>query len=61
MPNLPKGFRAGGGLLAAVIAGGILLSSSLYNGKKADMTPDSTLMSNSPLVDGGHRAIKYSR
>jgi len=34
---------AGGGLVAALIAGGLLLNASLFN------------------VDGGHRAIKYTR
>ncbi|EAU86052.2 prohibitin Phb2 [Coprinopsis cinerea okayama7 len=38
-----KGAFAGGGLLAAVVGGAVLINSSLYN------------------VDGGHRAIKYSR
>jgi len=36
-------FFAGGGLLAALIGGGLLLNASLFN------------------VDGGHRAIKYTR
>ncbi|KDQ25592.1 hypothetical protein PLEOSDRAFT_1044936 [Pleurotus ostreatus PC15] len=39
----PKGFFAGGGLLVALIGGGLLLNASLFN------------------VDGGHRAIKYTR
>jgi len=39
----PKGLFAGGGLLAALIAGGLVLNASLFN------------------VDGGHRAIKYTR
>jgi len=43
LPNLPRGFKTGGGLIAALLGGGLLLASSLYN------------------VDGGHRAIKYSR
>jgi len=39
----PRGFFAGSGLLVALVAGGIVLNSSLFN------------------VDGGHRAIKYTR
>lgn len=38
-----KGAFAGGGLLVALIGGGLLLNASLFN------------------VDGGHRAIKYTR
>jgi len=38
-----KGFFAGGGLIAAVVLGGVALNASLFN------------------VDGGHRAIKYTR
>jgi hypothetical protein len=33
IPNLPRGFRSGGGAIVALVAGGLLLSSSLYNGK----------------------------
>jgi len=39
----PRGLLAGGGLVVALIGGGIALSASLFN------------------VDGGHRAIKYTR
>ncbi|KAJ3538338.1 hypothetical protein NM688_g6534 [Phlebia brevispora] len=39
----PRGLFAGGGLLVALIAGGVALNASLFN------------------VDGGHRAIKYTR
>ncbi|KAF5369357.1 hypothetical protein D9758_002767 [Tetrapyrgos nigripes] len=42
-PNPGKGFFAGGGLLIALVAGGVALNASLFN------------------VDGGHRAIKYTR
>ncbi|KAK2465357.1 hypothetical protein APHAL10511_002711 [Amanita phalloides] len=42
-PGGPKGLFAGSGLLVALIAGGFVLNSSLFN------------------VDGGHRAIKYTR
>jgi len=38
-----KGAFAGGGLLIALVAGGVALNASLFN------------------VDGGHRAIKYTR
>jgi len=39
----PRGLFAGGGLVIALVAGGIALNASLFN------------------VDGGHRAIKYTR
>ncbi|KAJ3756797.1 band 7 family-domain-containing protein [Lentinula raphanica] len=39
----PQGALAGGGLLIALVAGGLALNASLFN------------------VDGGHRAIKYTR
>jgi len=39
----PGGLFAGGGLVVALVAGGIALNASLFN------------------VDGGHRAIKYTR
>jgi len=43
-PNIPsRGLLTGSGLLVALIGGGFILNSSLYN------------------VDGGHRAIKYTR
>ncbi|KDQ62297.1 hypothetical protein JAAARDRAFT_121257 [Jaapia argillacea MUCL 33604] len=38
-----KGLFAGGGLIIALVAGGVALNASLFN------------------VDGGHRAIKYTR
>jgi len=43
LPGGPGGLFAGGGLIVALIAGGIALNASLFN------------------VDGGHRAIKYTR
>jgi len=43
LPGGPGGLFAGGGLIIALIAGGIVLNASLFN------------------VDGGHRAIKYTR
>ncbi|THV00845.1 proteolysis and peptidolysis-like protein [Dendrothele bispora CBS 962.96] len=42
-PNPGRGFFAGGGLIIALVAGGLALNASLFN------------------VDGGHRAIKYTR
>lgn len=39
----PRGLFAGGGLVVALVAGGLALNASLFN------------------VDGGHRAIKYTR
>ena len=32
IPNMPKGFFAGGGLIAALVVGGIALNSALFNG-----------------------------
>ncbi|KAF7977709.1 hypothetical protein HWV62_2978 [Athelia sp. TMB] len=43
MPGGPGGMFAGGGLIIALVAGGMALNAGLYN------------------VDGGHRAIKYTR
>ncbi|OJA09632.1 hypothetical protein AZE42_01411 [Rhizopogon vesiculosus] len=43
MPGGPGRFLAGGGLMVALVGGGLLLNASLFN------------------VDGGHRAIKYTR
>ncbi|KII86748.1 hypothetical protein PLICRDRAFT_164044 [Plicaturopsis crispa FD-325 SS-3] len=43
IPGGSGGLFAGGGLLVALVGGGVLLSASLFN------------------VDGGHRAIKYTR
>ncbi|KZP31495.1 hypothetical protein FIBSPDRAFT_849452 [Athelia psychrophila] len=43
VPGGPGGIFAGGGLLVALVAGGLALNAGLYN------------------VDGGHRAIKYTR
>lgn len=43
LPGGPGGLFAGGGLIVALVAGGIALNASLFN------------------VDGGHRAIKYTR
>jgi hypothetical protein len=69
-----KGMFAGGGLLAALVGGGVLVNASLFNGEPSfterphsarygssvfEMT---VLTESSPCsVDGGHRAIKYSR
>ncbi|KAK7681554.1 Prohibitin-2, subunit of the prohibitin complex (Phb1p-Phb2p) [Cerrena zonata] len=39
----PKGLLTGGGLLVALVGGGLALNASMFN------------------VDGGHRAIKYTR
>jgi len=43
VPGGPGGIFAGGGLMVALVAGGLALNAGLYN------------------VDGGHRAIKYTR
>lgn len=53
------GLFAGSGLLIALVAGGFALNSALFNGKSSLA---SDLMKHSSYsVDGGHRAIKYSR
>ncbi|KAJ9103273.1 Prohibitin-2, subunit of the prohibitin complex (Phb1p-Phb2p) [Naganishia friedmannii] len=46
-PGGAKGFLAGSGLLVTLAIGGIAINQSLFNGTLA--------------VDGGHRAIKYTR
>lgn len=66
--GLPSGGAlAGGGLLLALAGGGLLLNSSLFNGM---FFPFESIHRSSRwkwefvadhLVDGGHRAIKYSR
>lgn len=55
-----KGFTAGGGLLVALIAGGFALNASLFNGKHHAHT-QLELADIQRTVDGGHRAIKYTR
>ncbi|KAK4684959.1 prohibitin 2, partial [Tremellales sp. Uapishka_1] len=54
-----KGFMAGGGLLVTLAVGGIAINQSLFNGEYDEDGERSTLIGTS--VDGGHRAIKYSR
>jgi prohibitin 2 len=59
MPGGFKGFMAGGGLLAVLAGGGLILNYSLFNGKPT--VADVRHSTNKFIVDGGHRAIKYSR
>jgi len=60
IPGGPGRFLAGGGLMVALVGGGLLLNASLFNGVYNIM--DFIAASyNSTLVDGGHRAIKYTR
>ncbi|EUC63401.1 prohibitin [Rhizoctonia solani AG-3 Rhs1AP] len=54
-----RGLLGGGAGLLLLVGGGIALNASLFNGKYRENFPD--LFTNSNLVDGGHRAIKYSR
>ena len=59
-----KGFMAGGGLLFALAGGGLLLNYSLFNGmSSATECPIQRKRGSGAdnIVDGGHRAIKYSR
>jgi hypothetical protein len=56
----PPGLIGGTGLLVALVGGGLLLNASLFNGACASMDEVCNLL-NSDLVDGGHRAIKYTR
>ena len=54
------GLFAGSGLLFALAAGGIALNSALFNGTRLlGLVLENGLLF--LLVDGGHRAIKYSR
>ena len=56
----PKGLFAGTGLLVALVGGGLLLNASLFNGAYMfDVCRAS--IAHSFAVDGGHRAIKYTR
>lgn len=65
-PRIPgggKGLFAGGGLVVALVGGGLLLNASLFNGMYlfsaiSPLVSDCTILS---VVDGGHRAIKYTR
>ncbi|KDN45346.1 hypothetical protein RSAG8_04933, partial [Rhizoctonia solani AG-8 WAC10335] len=54
-----RGLLGGGAGLLLLVGGGIALNASLFNGKYHENPPDQIIDSN--LVDGGHRAIKYSR
>ena len=57
----PAGFLAGGGLVVALIAGGLLLNASLFNGVPISYRFLRCKDTYRSLVDGGHRAIKYTR
>jgi prohibitin 2 len=61
LPGGPKGLFAGSGLLIALVAGGFALNASLFNGT---ISPQLYIQFRSLRiiqVDGGHRAIKYTR
>jgi prohibitin 2 len=58
----PRGLYAGGGLVIALVAGGLALNASLFNGAHLPsfcIRPREINGINT--VDGGHRAIKYTR
>ena len=55
-----KGFTAGTGLLVALVGGGFALNASLFNGEQYSNSSRVTTDVH-PEVDGGHRAIKYTR
>lgn len=59
----PGGFFAGSGIVLLVL-GGLAVNASLFNGMRAAALLDGRQASAydaSVLVDGGHRAIKYTR
>lgn len=56
-----RGLFAGSGLLIALAAGGFALNASLFNGAWCFHTLFVKLAYILFAVDGGHRAIKYSR
>lgn len=60
-PQIPGGALAGGGLIAVLLGGGLLLNSSVYNGELSETRLRMTGVETDQTVDGGHRAIKYSR
>lgn len=57
----PKGLLTGGGLVVALIGGGLALNASLFNGASWSCHTILNLCSHAFSVDGGHRAIKYTR
>lgn len=58
----PRGLFAGGGLVVALIAGGLALNASLFNGTHDPFSLSPWRRANCSIsVDGGHRAIKYTR
>lgn len=66
IPGGFKGFMAGGGLLAVLAGGGLILNYSLFNGVSCvfrcyGVRQQRRLLTVILVVDGGHRAIKYSR
>ena len=57
----PRGLFAGGGLLIALVAGGLALNASLFNGEHTPSCILDDRLNDKNAVDGGHRAIKYTR
>lgn len=61
LPGGSKGFFAGSGLLIALVGGGVLLNASLFNGTFMTCRCIMCAYASIGIVDGGHRAIKYTR
>lgn len=57
----PRGFMTGSGLILALVAGGVALNASLFNGASSFSCPAWSSTEFWSTVDGGHRAIKYTR
>jgi prohibitin 2 len=61
MPGGSGRFLAGGGLMVALVGGGLFLNASLFNGVSCVTDFITTSYKQIHIVDGGHRAIKYTR
>lgn len=61
MPRGGGGIFAGSGLLIALVAGGFALNASLFNGMRNNGLHLYYIFNLFFTVDGGHRAIKYTR
>lgn len=57
----PRGFLTGSGLLIVLVAGGFALNASLFNGTSLNLAERERERLTLAEVDGGHRAIKYTR
>lgn len=61
MPGGGGAGLAGSGLLIALVAGGLALNASLFNGAQLARVLLTVTENIFFVVDGGHRAIKYTR